>query len=242
MNNSSLSGNLDKRIITVGNKKFLVKAASDYNEAINEVLVSNLLDLLGIRHIKYTLDYASRYGMSSKGGFVSICEWLSTKEEVITFMDYLELTLGGACYTQGHKKSVVLYEDALLKLPKDTVYYICLTLYIDALVSNSDRHFGNIELINKGGILHPFPMYDFGMSFYSNNKWFKDKSMPFRLKHNTQLKFIKSLGFNNIIKDPQSLYLNWLTISSNILALTPRAKYIKDTLRYRIENINNFFT
>ena len=233
---STLSGNLTKKLITVGNKQYLIKTSSPYShEAVYEVLVSNLLDILGIPHVCYILDYAEKYGLYSGDGYASICEWLSySPYGVISFFDYLDLTLGDKLYTYSNKRLQPLYDKALLSLTAEAINYICLTLFIDALVSNSDRHFRNIDLINRNGVLYPFPMYDFGNSFASDNKWLKDRAMPFRSTHNKQLKFIHSLGFNYTIGNPMGVYSRWLSVSSDLLQLLPNKEVLMSLLKDRI--------
>lgn len=240
----TVSGNLTKKLITVGSIQYLVKASSSYHhEAIYEVLVSNLLDILGIPHVRYTLDYAEKYGLYSSDGYVSVCEWLSySPNGVISFFDYLELTLGDKLYTYSNKRLQPLYDKALISLPAETINYICLTLFTDALVSNSDRHFRNIDLVNKCGVLYPFPMYDFGFSFTSNNDWFKDKAMPFRSTHSRQLKFIHSLGFNYKITNPESVYNLWVSYSSEVLVLLPNKERIMTMLKVRLSNISGYLS
>ena len=70
----SSKGMLPKKIVTKNNKEYIIKYSSyGCNEAISEVIVSKLLDILNIEHIEYIYN-----GVDSTCGYNShtcICEY-----------------------------------------------------------------------------------------------------------------------------------------------------------------------
>ena len=236
---SILSGNLIKDIVNIEGRLFIIKGSSEYGyEQFAEVLVSNLLDILGIRHIRYKL-----YCKNS-----CICDvYNSTAVQRIPLGRYFESEIGCKLEQVPKKYLSIKLEEQLEKLPKHILNDIMLMLFIDAIVANRDRHLWNIEIEKyNDNKLDTLPMYDFGDSLFSgghrNNKYFKDKAKPFRSTHRSQLKLIKRLGFNYSIKNPNAVYSKWVDISKYELSLMNSVyrENIKRALQYRLNNISNF--
>lgn len=77
---STASGALSKAWYRIGDKTCLVKGDSIFcYEPFSEAYASIIADILGVRHIKYELDYAYKYPEveTTKHGIVSICEMYS---------------------------------------------------------------------------------------------------------------------------------------------------------------------
>lgn len=135
---SILSGNLIKDIVNIEGRLFIIKGSSEYGyEQFAEVLVSNLLDILGIRHIRYKL-----YCKNS-----CICEvYNSTAVQRIPLGRYFESEIGCKLEQVPKKYLSIKLEEQLEKLPKHILNDIMLMLFIDAIVANRDRHLWNIEI------------------------------------------------------------------------------------------------
>lgn len=230
----STNGNLGKTIYEQNGKLYLVKGNSNGNhEAISEVLVSNLLDVLNINHIRYWLDSAYKYNIGSNTGkYVSICELLNINGSIekASLWDFI-------CSNYGiteENYTISKLETILLKLPTSLKDGVLNTLWVDSIVSNDDRHLGNFEIHYLiDGSYCMLPMFDFGMSLWYDyskpNKWFRDKSRPFRKTHKVQMAFVnkhKRFQLNNTV---ENIINTWVVTSANVFKLLPE-KHAQDII------------
>ena len=220
-------GALQKAKYIVDGNMCLVKGNSkNGNEAIAEVLVSNLLDIINIRHIRYYLDKAKDYNMIDtykSDEYVSVCKiYEPDVREKISLYKYILAVTG----VQKDKLNTQTVIDVINELPDRVKHDIMETLWIDAIVCNVDRHLNNIDiLINKDCSIEMFPMFDFGDSLWHNGREvserYTERAKPIGKNHLEQVRFIKKLYRYNIDMNYNAVYNKWLHNSENILKLLP---------------------
>ncbi len=122
-------------------------ASNTGNEPYSEYYAAQVAKVLGVNAIEY--------GLSQwKGELCSTCELFSSKE-------YSFLPVG-RIVTSGGMKAVREYYE---KLGKEFVEALNDMLVLDAIIMNTDRHFGNFGVIidNKTNkIIAPAPLFDHG--------------------------------------------------------------------------------
>ena len=122
-------------------------ASNTGNEPYSEYYAAQVAKVLGVNAIEY--------GLSQwKGELCSTCELFSSKE-------YSFLPVG-RIVTSGGMKAVREYYE---KLGKEFVEALNDMLVLDAIIMNTDRHFGNFGFIidNKTNkIIAPAPLFDHG--------------------------------------------------------------------------------
>lgn len=166
------------------------------HEAINEVIVSHFLELIGIPHIDYTL------------------EEMTIKTEYGTFITYVSVSQD---FKQG--KSTMHYEDFekdekpesmsqfdFLEMIEQLTYLYQM-FFADYCVINRDRHGANIDLIDLSTFV---PLYDNGLTFVApclNNETAVAQFLP-----------MKDYRVNNYIGS-QSLETNLHSIPKGALTL-----------------------
>jgi hypothetical protein len=187
-------GWLQKKWAIADGKRVLIKGGSSpyYQEPLNEILATLLMERLSIPHAAYTLAFED--GMP-----VSVCEDFITTDS--------ELVSAWSVY------------NTLKKSNNDSVYthYCCCVsalgipgakelldkmLVVDFIVANEDRHFNNFGLIRNAETLEwvgPAPVFDSGTAMYYNqlardfNPNGRAKSKPFAADHAKQVKLAGSL-------------------------------------------------
>lgn len=204
----------------------LVKGNGDVGgfEPQSEVLVSNLLDLLNIPHVKYWLEPSCRFPdikTFNDNEWVSVCETYMSDDviEVITFCNYVD-----ALSRMNGKRYIKDYWSELLKLDNDLQKEVFLMLHIDAIVGNQDRHLNNWDLIRYSDSIKMAPLFDFGASLLSwENKLYSDysrgispdKAKPFRDLHSKQIQLLSKYYSNNLNKP--NLFDSWVYLSIETL-------------------------
>ena len=132
------------------NQLYLYKSGSNNglnNEAKIEVLVSDILDVLNVEHVKYTLTELD-------GRVVSKCKCLTDENISMTDM----LSFSNYC-----GRNNINIQQWLLK---QQLYYEMIV--IDYLVLNTDRHLGNWGVLfdaNTGKVLRLRPLFDHNLAF-----------------------------------------------------------------------------
>jgi hypothetical protein len=196
---SASSGNLRKKWIIAGDKRLLVKGGSGpyYQEPLNEVIASSVLERLGIPHITYTL-------MFDRDKPLSVCEdFINENTELIPawqIMNSFKIQSGGSEY-----RHYIRCCDAL-KIP-DAGRSLDQMIAGDFLLVNTDRHYNNFGAIRNAETLEWLgcaPVYDNGNSLWFNEqeqliKAFLDAdSRPFRSYHSQQIGLVRSFDWLNI--------------------------------------------
>lgn len=201
----NLNGQLDKFWCIENNKRMLYKEGNSpfYFEPYNEVIASEILDLLGLDHVHYQSKVID-------GKAYSVCETFSSvDEEYIPASDILEVEKKSNNENSYHHffRCVKKLDIPISNLDIDNV------LIFDYLISNSDRHYGNFGFIRDTNTLEfkrLAPIFDNG-----NSLWFdKDdydislsnrESKPFKKTHDKQIKLVKESKLNLKVISKQSI-------------------------------------
>lgn len=161
---ASAAGELAKTIAVEDGVTYYYKTSS-YNpelgfygvEAQNELVVSRVLDCLGVPHARYELLNA-RFAM----GGLELRGWVSRAASYIQPGDE-RISLGSYCMAHGIDNGM----DALEACKAPGLWRgVCQMIIVDYLVANRDRHASNVELLLAAdGTLRLAPLFDFGLSF-----------------------------------------------------------------------------
>lgn len=189
-------GDLHKTWRIIDGKRMLVKDGSPiyYQEPLNEVIASKIMDRLSINHVKYDLIWKNE---SEDKNPMSVCDCFITPEtELIKASQILEI--------MEYNPNKTLYQhfiECCLKIGiNDIAHSIDQMLFVDFLIANDDRHINNFGLIRNADTLEWIgfaPIYDCG-----NSLWYQtmvkhmsihiDKSKPFSSLHYQQIKYISN--------------------------------------------------
>lgn len=125
------------------------------HECINELIVSRLLDIIGIEHVQYILVHAN-INVDGKDINTYISKSQNFRlpgESKIAFDQYYEL----------HRKEGESPLDFSVRMGFGLFVYQMLV--VDYLICNRDRHGANVELlVDKKGTVRPAPLFDHGCS------------------------------------------------------------------------------
>ena len=125
------------------------------HECINELIVSRLLDILGIEHLQYRVIYGDVQigGKVYETYFCASDSFRSKGERKMTFEDYFQMC---------KKLEETPIQFAVRKGWQKEIYQMIL---VDFLILNRDRHGANIEIImDKEGGTRLAPFFDHGLS------------------------------------------------------------------------------
>lgn len=162
-------------------------------EAIIEVLVSNLLDILNIPHVKYT-PISTEVCIAGKIYNTVLCDSVSYNKK-----NFSECTIETFMQLQGLMGGDTL-DRAMDYFGREWVETV---VFVDYLILNRDRHGANINIVNDldFGLQIPVPLFDHGCSLYSPLQW--DKS---------------SIDtYNNLADMPVNNYLGSMLLQSNLV-------------------------
>ena len=234
---STASGALSKAWYKIGDKTCLVKGDSMFcYEPFSEAYASVIADILGVRHIKYELDYAYKYPEveTTKHGIVSVCDIYKVEDgnSRLALWDYI----CSVCESRALNPRMITTDevfDITLELDNDVVNKIFDVLYFDAIVCNVDRHMRNIELISNSDdvVVDVLPVFDCGASLlYTNsNDWYNDVCSAFKYTHKEQVEQIKRSGYANTMTKVSNFSDLFESSAKDIFRLDPR-EGIKDKL------------
>lgn len=125
------------------------------HECVNEIIVSRLLNILGVYHLRYNLIYGE-IKIDSKRYTTYFCKSESFRKEgerKITFEDYYQI----------EKKDDETPFDFVKRCGWEEEF--AQMLIIDFLILNRDRHGANIEVImDSKGAVRLAPLFDQGIS------------------------------------------------------------------------------
>lgn len=124
------------------------------HEAVNEVVVSRLLDILNIPHTRYDL-YSAKVRIKGEIFDTFICVSKDFKEPGVSsvpFETYHHLVGGNSCPFEFARR---------LGFQK----YLDQMFVVDFLTTNRDRHGFNLEILDNGEKLCLAPLFDMGYSF-----------------------------------------------------------------------------
>lgn len=172
-NSSGTVGTFLKSYEMIDNKKYYYKL-SNYDsykgiighECINEIIVSRLLDILGINHLKYDLIHG-RIQINNNKLDTWFCSSLDFKEKDDSKISF------EIFYQMYHKD-----KESPLELCKrygfeNKIYEM---LVVDYLILNRDRHGANIEILknNEKNNFTIAPLFDHGMSLFCTCNNYED--------------------------------------------------------------------
>jgi hypothetical protein len=189
-------GWLKKKWIIADGKRLLVKGGSGpyYQEPLNEVIASALMDRLHIPHIPYTLQRDDSQPLS-------VCEdFIDSDTELISAW-YIR----GTGKKPGHVSEYQHYLDrcAALGIP-GVKEQIDRMLALDFLMVNTDRHFNNFGAVRHAETLQwigAAPIYDTGTSLWHDvvaqmiHPRAEAPSKPFRSKHGEQIQLVSDFSW-----------------------------------------------
>lgn len=209
------------------------------HEAVNECIISDILDMLGIPHIKHFGERAKiKLGGKITETFVCMSEnFLHRGESKLGLDIYYELTARegenvlGFCHRSGFAEDI----DRLL--------------LSDFLFINRDRHGANIEVYKSGGVMRIVPAFDNGLSLVAPlqnnieriakfdpmtdctvNNFIGDRSLFSNLKNISKPVSVNLLTEKNIIDtvDDYGEYLSEVHIQKIIEIIHGRYLYARD--------------
>ena len=151
-------------------KVFLYKGATSGasnlgNEPYSEMYASQIARIMGINAIEYSI---SKW----KGNLCSVCELFTSKE-----VSYVPI---GRIVTSGGMKAVREYYENLGEKYVDALNEM---IVFDAIICNTDRHFGNFGLLidsHTGDVIGPAPLFDHGNSLFNmagDENWYNRENM-----------------------------------------------------------------
>ena len=159
---SGTAGSLLKSFEIKDNKKIYYKL-SNYDkvfgitgmESINELIVSRLLNVLGVYHLEYQLIHADvSINNNIYETYLCASEDFKEKEDCkITLEDIYDIE-------KNENESIMEFIEGMMWAD-----YFYQMIVIDFLIINRDRHGANIEIIRKrNGRVDPAPLFDHGLS------------------------------------------------------------------------------
>lgn len=187
-------GNLKKRWKIIGQKRCLIKGGSNpfRQQPFNEVIASEIMKRLGIRHVPYTIIW-------NKGAPYSVCEdFVDENTELIpAWRIFLSQKRGNS--TSVYQHFVNCCEALGIK---DVVYFLDRMIVLDYIIANEDRHLNNFGAVRNAENLEWIgmaPVYDSGSSLGYDKMPGQirlEKEVvckPFKKHHLEQLKLVSSL-------------------------------------------------
>lgn len=188
---ASSNGWLKKKWMIIGGKRYLAKTGSGtiLQEPYNEVAASKIMDLIGLKHVTYSV-------IEEKNRPLSLCEnFITTNTEYVPaafICNALPKEKGDMYFTHLQKCA------AYLNIPGGQDYIDNL-LTIDFLLENTDRHYGNfgfIRDVNTLEFIAPAPIFDNGTSLWCQvpdteiGQW--QYCRPFMLTQKQQIDLVQS--------------------------------------------------
>lgn len=202
-------GHLPKQWLNLDGKNCLAKtvycrtsSAWDYSmEAFNEIVASQIADVLNVPHISYKKMIKDRK-------IYSTCETVSSEDIEYISADALRNQIKKNNSQNNYQYTIELFE--LNGIPRDkTIDFFNKMIAFDYLICNEDRHYNNFGLlrdINTCETIGICPLFDNGMSLYYNDYEMSRQTFsnfdlntqeckPFAHKWDSQIKLITDLSW-----------------------------------------------
>lgn len=239
---NAANGWLKKKWKIIDGKRCLVKAGDGFQQQpYNEVIATIISNKLGINHTEYKLGYTERYLP------VCVCEDFITRDTELIPAAFISLSLP---FIEGETK----YEHfcrccEYLEIP-DFQKSLDEIMFLDYIIANEDRHFGNFGVIRDVDSLRFIgfsPIYDSGTSLrYDSPETLIEPnsdiaSKPFRYFHNEQIELVTDFSkfdlskLKGIEKDIKNLFFDERTFA---YMKETRPKMITDVLLERINMLD----
>ena len=234
-------GFLKKRWKIIDGKRCLVKGGSNpfRQQPFNEVIVSKIMDKLGISHVPYSLIW-------NNDAPYSVCkDFVDENTELIPAWRIM--------MTQKKSNSTSVYQHFVNCCEtlgiKGTTDFLDRMITLDYIIANEDRHFNNFGAVRNAETLEWIgmaPIYDSGSSLgydklpgqIRNGKEIGCK--PFKNHHEEQIKLVRSFGWldlsklddaGDIIREVLSQDTDEAYIDDN------RIRAVTDSVERRIQNL-----
>ena len=197
---NTTDGYLKKRWKIIDGKRYLLKDGSQpfFQQPFNEVIASELMQRLGVRHVPYTLLWENRKPYS-------VCEDFLTKDtELVTAWRIMK--------TQKQANSTSVYQhvrNCCADLGVDVTTDLDQMIVVDYLIANEDRHLNNFGLIRNAKTLEwlgSAPIFDSGSSLGYDKPVWDIKSgwgitcKPFKRHHEKQLQLVTDFDWIDFSK------------------------------------------
>lgn len=191
-------GVLRKRWKIVNGKRCLIKGGSApfYQEPLNEVFASKLMERLRIPHVHYSLMWIDGYPYSVCPDFVTPDTELVSAHHIMKAISY---------NPERSKYQHYLQCCDALGIP-DVVPSLDQMLTLDFLLANDDRHTNNFGALRNADTLvwlGPAPVFDCGTSLWHDSlfRWGGPEedcpSKPFAQRHSEQITHVQSFDWLN---------------------------------------------
>ena len=192
---NTTDGYLKKRWKIIDDKRYLLKDGSQpfSQQPFNEVIASELMQRLGVRHVPYTL-------LWENGKPYSVCEDFLTKDtELVTAWWIMK--------TKKQANSTSVYQhirNCCADLGAEVTTDLDQMIVVDYLIANEDRHLNNFGLIRNAKTLEwlgSAPIFDSGSSLGYDKPVWDIKSgwgitcKPFKRHHEKQLQLVTNFDW-----------------------------------------------
>lgn len=161
------------------------------HESINEIIVQNIADILGIGHLHYDLIHA-RVNINDKiyeTWLTKSADFKRAGEHKLTFEAFYDIN-------RIDKESVWQF----IKQNGFQQYFYEMFL-LDYIICNRDRHGANIEVLEHNGIYRLAPLFDHGISFMAPCMNDSEKLQQFdRMKDGPVNNFVGSMNLSDNLK------------------------------------------
>lgn len=224
---ASSNGWLKKKWKIIDGERYLAKGGSGpfFQEPYNEVIASQIMKLLDITHVEYSL-------IMEGGNPLCLCKNFVTPDtELVPAVQVRNIIKKS---NNDSELSHFLRCADALEIP-GVARYIDELLSIDFLIENTDRHYGNFGFlrdVNTLRFLGPAPIFDNGTSLWNSSVGFEIGSWqpcrPFKATHKEQIKLLKSCVVDRIE------LVNVVCLVESVFAKLPASPYLEQE---RVERI-----
>ncbi len=184
INKFSSDGMINKWVFTKNGTKYLIKdSLYKYSkEPYSELICSKISEYLKLNFVPYNL-INSPQGIDTNSNKLSICKFEDNIFKLTNLMDVYNITSNNDLEILNNLKRFSI-------INKNNIESFMEMFLFDALVSNPDRHYGNIHL--KDG---KFIILDNGQALSSMNNFEDtsnvDRSLPFQPFHDQQINYLE---------------------------------------------------
>lgn len=237
---NTLDGELRKRWKIIDGKRCLIKAGVEpfYQQPINEVIASNIMQRLDIPHVNYNLIWR-------KNKPFSVCEDFVTPDtELVSAHRVMEIKFRANHQNEYMHFTSLCEENGI----SDIKHSMDQMIVLDYIIANEDRHFNNFGIIRNADTLEwlgAAPVFDSGSSLAYKRPahLLNDDIMckTFKRTHSEQLGLVTSFDWIDFSK------LKGIEDEVSEIMSTPQAKAvlgetrhtdISDFLKKRIERLD----
>ena len=232
------NGNLEKTWKIINGKRYLLKGGY-FQEPVNEVIASHLMDQMDISHVHYALTT-----INSKT--YSLCEdFVDQRTELIPAWRILEV--------KKRRNEISAWQHFVdccneLGIP-GSVEFLNRMIVLDYIIANKDRHYNNFGAVRNAETLEWLgmaPIYDSGSCFYfyddaaKNLYGGKTPSKPFKNCHEKQIELVKDfswIDFNCLSHIREIIFEKLMPEISAGRIDEKNVKIITDTVTSRINTL-----